>query len=226
MSLLGKEQRETLTATIDRIERECRELNNSTLVIEVCGTNVKFDTKITFDQVDKKVIRELIGANGCYCTFCKISKEDASCPIRIRKGFNVEKTMSEIIENAQKLDAEGKLNSKTSSAERGGQTKLAACTDYFEVNQILPPLHAKINLLTNVLKLLYLFCAREYFANKWPLCDERARKRDQDQKDFCDIVEKKFQSDAKEQPLNLKLGQHIIGSGGTSNTGTVYTLGQ
>ena len=47
-----------------------------------------------------------------------------------------------------------------------------------------------------------------------------------DSKDFCDIVQKKFQSDAKEQPLNLKLGQHIIGSGGTSNTGTVYTLGQ
>ena len=43
-----------------------RDVNKSTLYIEVNGKQVKFETKLTFDQVDKKVIKELCGCNGSY----------------------------------------------------------------------------------------------------------------------------------------------------------------
>ena len=66
MKISGKEKRQVLTATIDRIEREMRDCNNSAIYIEVHGKKVKFETKITFDQVDKKVIKELCGCNGSF----------------------------------------------------------------------------------------------------------------------------------------------------------------
>ena len=215
MQISGKEKREVLKATIDRIEDEVRDLNKSTIYIEVNGKKVKFETKLTFDQVDKKVIKELCGCNGSYCLFCDILQADASNPIIIRKGFKVTKKMSDIIAKQNELDAQGKLNSNTSSKVRGGATHLSLASDLLDINHILPPLHAKINLLTNVLNLLYLFNARSHFENKWPLCDGPARKRTDFQKKKVDEVEKEFQADAMKKPLNLKLGQHIIGSGGT-----------
>ena len=128
--------------------------------------------------------------------------------------------MSSIIAKAYELEAQGKLNSKTSSQIRGGATHLPLVNSaYLNINQILPPLHAKINLLCNVLELLYLFNARQYFVNRWPLCNGLASKRSDVQKKQCGDAERKFQADAMNGPLNLKLGQHIIGSGGTSNTG-------
>ena len=169
MWISGKEKREVLKATIDRIENEMRDVNESAIYIEVNGKKVKFETKLTFDQVDKKVIRELCGCNGSYCLFCNISQKNASDPIIIRKGFKVEKKMSDIIAKIDELQAQGKLNSKTSSQVRGGATHMYLNSEDLDTNLILPPLHAKINLLTNNLELLYFHNSRHNFVYNWPV---------------------------------------------------------
>ena len=192
-----------------------RDINKSAIYIEVNGKKVKFETKLTFDQVDKKVIKELCGCNGSYCLFCNISQKNASDPIIIRKGFKVEKKMSDIIAKIDELIEQGKLNSKTSSQVRGGATHMYLNSEDLDVNLILPPLHAKINLLCNVLELLYLFNARKYFEEKWPLCDGLAKRRSDFQKKKIEDEKIELQINAIKKPLNLKVGQHIIGSGGT-----------
>ena len=123
--------------------------------------------------------------------------------------------MKKIIARANELNAQGKLNSKTSSQERGGATHLSLNSEDLEVNQILPPLHAKINLLCNVLELMYLFNARKYFEYEFPLCDGLARRRTPIQKQGIIDEKDELQKNAIKKPLNLKVGQHIIGSGGT-----------
>ena len=121
---------------------------------------MKFQPKITFDQVDKKVLRELCGCNGSYCFLCFISKEAASNPAIIRRGFDVEKSISDIIAKATELESQGKLNSKTKSSIREGITHMPLESGSLNSNHIIPPLHAKLNILTNTLENLYLFNAR------------------------------------------------------------------
>ena len=183
------------------------------------GKKVTFKPRITFDQVDKKVLKELCGCNGSYCYLCFISKELASNPAIIRRGFDVEKNISDIIAKATELESQGKLNSKTKSAIREGITHMPLESGSLNSNHIIPPLHAKLNILTNVLELIYINNAKHIFTDNWPLCDKLAKKRTKDQKKQMEKIKKEFQSNAIQKPLNLKLGQHIIGSGGTSNTG-------
>ena len=127
--------------------------------ITVNGKAVTFQPRITFDQVDKKVLRELCGCNGSYCYLCYITKESASNPAIIRRGFDVEKSMSDIIAKVTELESQGKLNSKTKSKVCHGIHMPLESGD-LKTNHIIPPLHAKINILTNVLELIYINNAR------------------------------------------------------------------
>ena len=68
--------------------------------------------------------------------------------------------MSDIIAKATELESQGKLNSKTSSTVCEGITHMPLESGSLKSNHIIPPLHAKINILTNVLELLYLYNAR------------------------------------------------------------------
>ena len=156
----GKEKREVLKATIDRIEREMRECNNFDINIKVNGKNVFFRPKITFNQADKKVLKEICGCNGSYCFLCFITKELASNPEVIRRGFEVQKDITDIISKATELESQGKLNSKTRSEVREGITHMPLESGSLQSNHIIPPLHAKLNILNNVLELLYLNNAR------------------------------------------------------------------
>ena len=63
------------------------------------------------------------------------------------------------------------------------------------------------------------YIVRDFFENKWVLCDSEAKNRSKYQKENIELAKREFQANAIKQPLNLKVGQHIIGSGGTSNTG-------
>ena len=198
-----------------------QDCNNSEIYIDFKGTQVKFTTHLTFNQADKKVIKEICGCNGSYCYFCYIDKELASNPDVIRKGFDVEKTIEDIIAKANDLMAKGRLNSRYPSKLRWGITHLPLETGLLKSNHILPPLHAKLNLLNVVLEILYIFNVRHVFDNNWPLMDSEARNRTFKQRLAIKLSETELQYNAKQKPLNLLLGHHVIGSGGTSNTGVV-----
>ena len=145
-----------------------RETNDLDRQIKINGKDVIFKAKITFHQADRKVLKEICGCNGSFCLYCFISKVAASNPDIIRRGFDVEKNIDDIIKMATALASKGQLNSKTSSEKRHGITYFPLETGYLRSNEILPPLHAKINLLNHVLEILYLYNIRHIFPNNRP----------------------------------------------------------
>ena len=78
---------------------------------------------------------------------------------------------------ATALASKGKLNSKTSSEKRQGITHFPLETGYLRSNEVLPPLHAKINLLNHILEILYLYNIRHIFQNNKPKTGNKKKDR-------------------------------------------------
>ena len=78
---------------------------------------------------------------------------------------------------ATELQSKGKLNSKTSSEERHGITHFPLETGSLKSNQVMPVVHAKINLLNHMLEILYLFNIRHIFPNNRPKTGNKKKDR-------------------------------------------------
>ena len=118
--------------------------------------------RITFDlQIDGKVICQLVGLNGSFCTCCTASLEDAHNPVLIANGFEIDRTIDDIWELFNSLveyDEDGNeviVSKPGDYAVRTGITSRPLTDE--DLTIVLPPLHAKLCLLRMFEQLLYRY---------------------------------------------------------------------
>lgn len=169
-------------------------------------------------QIDGKVVCQLLGLNGSYCTCCTASPEDGHNPVLIANGFEVDRTIEDIWELFNFLVEYDEDGNEVIVAKAGdyvirrGQTSRPLTTE--DLTTVLPPLHAKLCLLRMFEQLLYRY-------RSGVLKMGRSNRMSKVEKEMVAQAKLDAQEDAK-RLLGTKMDQADgAGHGGSTDNGNV-----
>ena len=195
----GKEEDALLRRFYPQIEQEFKEIQENGLIIKLDGRKEIKVNLLTCkgSQMDGKMISNLMGILGAYCSMCNTSMKEAHQKEEIKNGFPINRSLEEIMEISEQLmDEEGLIKIKSSDYHhRKGVTK-KPISQVYDLSYNLPVLHAKINSS----KWLLILIMKLNSSQKWHHSSKAVRYSKE---------EKKMENDAKNllaHKLRMELG--------------------
>ena len=168
----------------------------------------------------------MCGLVGAKCRVCKVSRKDAGCLKRVKKGFEVERlTMDETTALFDHLLASvgGDMTKfmKIPSDRRFGMNRRQMGTGLLNSQLVITPLHGWLNILRQLEKCAYLLIAcrmRKRF-RKW----SKGMRMSKFMKEVWKRAKYELQRRAKRAPINLFLDfPDFNHAGGSTDTGTPF----
>ena len=116
---------------------------------------------LTLLQFDRKIISQLSGLGGAFCTMCTASRADGHDVALIEAGFCIDRNMEDIhalfylLAEMDDLGGESVIKSDGDYEWRTDLTSRPLTK--LDMTTVLPPLHAKLRILGMLLQLCYRY---------------------------------------------------------------------
>ena len=142
-----------------------------------------------------------------FCTCCDATKAEAQSINNIEKGWAITRDLADIKALVEKLEAEGRLKT-ASSSERGGATGLPMFKPggHLKPHHFVSILHAKLNGLKWMQDMGKHLNASDAFPDQIPIRG-LGKKRTQAQRDAIGNADIDWKANAKNGPLGTPFGQ-------------------
>ena len=218
----GKESRQNMKDVVDALDIGIFQGKHNEYIFDFGTFKARFKINIVLCQIDSKMIKNLTGLTGAYCTACVVSESQAHIKENIIQGFKMDRT----VQNMERLYSELKVigsNGEEFIPKKPGDYKkrLGLCKPPLtktNVCSVVTILHSYLNALTFFQRLLYALNAGVY---KMSSQFDKAKFTSQEQQDLKSSRER-LVAKARGFPLYMKLDTHDSStSSGTSDTGNL-----
>lgn len=94
----GKETKERFDLVMGVLGASVECLEQSPLTVEHNGENVLVQVVPKLSQLDGKALKCALGLGGCFCCNCSVHHAEAVDPVRISRGFAIDRSISQLHE--------------------------------------------------------------------------------------------------------------------------------